>query len=170
MSRSNAHHRIGSTMNGAWRRARQAAARLQPAASQVMPMAKSAGKAARHQADRTRAWAAPQVERAGHVVQDEVAPKVSSALSAAARRLEPDKPRGRRWRKVAGVSAAAAAASGFAAAMRRRMKASAATAPHDLAHAGGEQSAPDTASAMDAGNGQRTPGSDVSPDSAERPS
>jgi hypothetical protein len=52
-------------------------------ADQVMPLARNAGAAAKRQADRTRSWAAPQVERAGQAVQDSIAPKVSSLLSAA---------------------------------------------------------------------------------------
>jgi hypothetical protein len=169
MSRSKTHHQTGNAVDGAWRRARQAAARLQPAADQAMPLAKNAGTAAKRQADKTRAWAAPQVERAGRVVQDSVAPKVSSLLSAAARRLEPDKPRRSRWRKVAGVSAAAAAAGALAAAVRR-VKASAWAARHDRADAGGDPSAAQTAPATEAGNGQRSASSDVGQDSATRTS
>jgi hypothetical protein len=169
MSRSKAHHRTGNAVDGTWRRARQAAARLQPAASQAMPLAKNAGTAARRQTDRTRAWAAPQVERAGQVVQDTVAPKVSALLSAAARRLEPEKPRRSRWRKVAGISAAAAAASALAAAVRS-LKASAAAARNDRADAGGDPSSGETAPAMEARNGQRSASSDVGQDSATRTS
>lgn len=129
MSHSKAHHRTGNAVNSVRRRARQVTARLRPAADQVMPLAKTAGAAAKLGADKTRTWAAPQVERAGQVVEDSVAPKVSSVLSAAARRLEPDKPRRPRWRKVVGVSAAAAGVvSAFAAAVRNRAKASAAAA------------------------------------------
>lgn len=165
MSRNKAHNRTGNAVGGAWRRARQAAARLQPAAKQAMPLAKDAGAAAMRQADRTRAWAAPQVERAGKVVQDSVAPKASSLLSAAARRLEPDKPQRSQWRKVAGVSAAAAAASALAAAVRSRVKASAAAGRHDRVEAG-DPSAAETAPAEEARNGQRSPSSDSRQDSA----
>lgn len=140
MSRNKAHHRTRDAVNGAWRRAHQASARLRPAADQVVPLAKTAGAAAKHQTERTRAWAAPQVERAGQVVEDSVAPKVSSLLSAAARRLEPGEPRRQRWVKVAGVSAATAAVSAFVAAVRGRVKASASVASNDLAEAGGRRS------------------------------
>src|SRR5260370_41711500 len=51
-----------------------------------------------------------------------VPPRVSALLSAAARRLEPAKPRRRRWRKLAGVSMLAAAASVVAAVVRNRRK------------------------------------------------
>jgi hypothetical protein len=166
MSRTNPQQRTGNVVTSAWRRARETVVRLQPAADKVMPLAKNAGTAARHQTDRTRAWAAPQVEKAGQVVQDSIAPKVSSLLSAAARRLEPDKPRRRRWRKVAGVSAVTAAASALAAALRSRVKASAVPAPEDLEDTGGmaaAETAPasDTAPATENRDGRRSPSSDV---------
>jgi hypothetical protein len=175
MSRNKAHHQTGNAANSAWRRAGQAA-RRQPAADQVMPLAKTAGAAAKRQADKTRAWAAPQVARAGQAVQDSVAPKVSSLLSAAARRLEPEKPGRRRWRKVAGISAAAAAASALAAAVRRRAKASAAGASEEPAEAGDGPAAARTTSeaeiapAIETQNGQRRSSSDVGEDSAARTS
>ena len=49
-------------------------------------------------------------------------PKVSAPLPAAARRLEPAKPRRRRWRKLAGISMLAAAAGAVAAVIRNRRK------------------------------------------------
>jgi hypothetical protein len=131
MSRSKADHATGSSMTSAWRRAREVLVALQPAAGKVRPLANHAAAAARHRADKTRAWAAPQVDRAGQVFEHSVAPKVAALLSAAARRLEPDKPLRGRWRKVVGVSAATAAASAFVAAVRSRMKASAAPAAQE---------------------------------------
>jgi hypothetical protein len=71
---------------------------------------------------KTRAWAAPQVEHAGQVLQDSVAPRVSALLSAATRRLEPTKPPRRRWRKPADIAMLAAAASAVAAVVRNRGK------------------------------------------------
>src|SRR5690242_3948741 len=71
---------------------------------------------------RTRAWAAPRVERTGQVLQDRVAPKVSALLSSAARRLEPEKPRRPRWRKLAGISVFTAAAGAVAVVVRNRSK------------------------------------------------
>jgi hypothetical protein len=163
MSRNEPQQRTGHLVTSVRRRVRQTAVRLQPAADKVMPLAKDAGTAVRQQTNRTRAWAAPQVEKAGQVVQDNIAPKVSSLLSAAARRLEPDKPRRRNWRKVAGFSAVAAAASVLAAAVRRRMKPSADAASGDLEDAGsvaaaGPTSAPETAPATERPDGQRNPG------------
>jgi hypothetical protein len=117
-------------MNGqaerAMDRARQAAARVKPVAAQVKPLATSTRETARRGVHRTRAWAAPQVERTGHILQENVAPKVSAMMSSAAKRIEPvdpAKPRRRRWRKVVGSAAATLAASAAAVVVRNRLKA-----------------------------------------------
>jgi hypothetical protein len=107
--------------------AAQVAAQVKPVATQVAaqvkPVAKSAGEATRRGLHRTRAWAAPQIEHSGQVLEETVAPKVSALLSAAAQRIEPPKPKRQRWRTVVGLSLlAAAAASAAAAALRRRAK------------------------------------------------
>ena len=164
MSRNRAHHRTENLVTSTWRRARQAAARLQPAAGQVMPLARNAGAAAKRQAGRTRSWAAPQVQRAGQVAQGSIAPKISSLLSAAGRRPEPAGPRRPRWRKLAGASAATAAASAAAAAVRSHMKAGAPAAP-DQARAGQTAPATETGPAMQTRSGQRNTSSDASPNS-----
>ena len=161
MSRNRVHRRAGTVVTSTRRRARRAAARLQPAADQVAPLARKAGAGAKRQADRTRSWAAPHVERAGQVVQDSIAPRVSSLLSAIARRLEPAGRRRPRWRKLVGASAATAAASAFAAVVRSYMKAGAATVP-DEAEAGGTAPATETAAAVKLGEAQRSTVSDVS--------
>lgn len=110
-------------------RVRQVAAHVQPAADRVKPLARSTGKAARHRVHMTRAWAAPRVERTGHVLQESVAPKVSALLSSAAQRLDPDKPRNRHWRKPVGIAAAVtAAASAVLAYLSRHRKPATATA------------------------------------------
>jgi hypothetical protein len=161
MSRNNANGRTGNVVTSMWRRVRQeAAARLQPAADQGIPLARKAGAEAKRQADKTRSWAAPHLERAGQAVQESIAPRVSSLLSAAARRLEPATPRRPRWPKLIGASAVTAAASAAAAAMRSHMKAGAATVP-DQAQAGGTAPATATVAATELGNGQRSAGSDV---------
>jgi hypothetical protein len=160
MTRNTAHHGTAIGLSSAWRRARRATAPLQTAAGQVKPLARTAGAAARNQADKTRAWAAPQVERAGQALQDNVAPKASSLLSAAAHRIDPA-PRRRPWRKVAWASAAAALASGaaaFVAAVRRRVKAGVATTdPAEVGDTASHDAAPD-AETLD---GQDSPGSTV---------
>ncbi len=94
---------IAATMaaSGAGRRVRWVAAQVKPAAAEMKPFAQRTGAAAKRRARKTRAWAAPQVERSGQVLQDSVAPTVSAWLSTAARRLEPAKPHRARWRKLA---------------------------------------------------------------------
>jgi hypothetical protein len=102
--------------------ARQAAERIKPAAARARPLARNTGAAARRQLLRTRAWAAPQVERGSQVLQDTVAPKVSAMLSSAAKKLDPAQPRHRRWRKPAGVATLTAAGGAAAAFLRSKMK------------------------------------------------
>jgi hypothetical protein len=108
--------------NGAWDSARQAAARVKPLATRVKPLARSTQVAAKRGVHSTRAWAAPQVERTGQVLQDSVAPKVAALLSSAAQRLEPTKPRRKRWPRLAAISALTAAAGVAAALARNRRK------------------------------------------------
>jgi hypothetical protein len=120
MSHNKAVHRTDTLVSNTWRRARQAAVRAQPAAARAMPVVKRTRAAVGRQADGTRAWAAPRVERTGQALRDTVAPKVADMLSAAARRLEPASPRPKWWRKLAGTSAIAAAVGTAVAAVRRR--------------------------------------------------
>jgi hypothetical protein len=129
----------------AWHRARQAAAQMKPVAAQVKPLAKSTAVAAKRRVRRTRAWAAPKAERTGRVLQDSLAPKVSALLSSAAQRLEPGKPRNRRWRKRIGIATMAAAASTAAAFVRNRRKAGFTTSA---------AKADDVVPAAEMGNGQ----------------
>lgn len=113
----------------AWDRTRKATDQIKPLADQVKPLAKSTGEAARKQWFRTRAWAAPRVERTGKVLQETVAPKVSDMLSEAAERIDPAKPKRGRWRLPVGIATAvAAAASGAAAVIRKRSKTQASAA------------------------------------------
>ncbi len=92
-------------------------------ADQLKPIAKSTGEAARRSILRSRSWAAPRLERTGKVLEDTVAPKVSAALSSAAERLDPEKPRRGRWKWPVGLlAAAAAAASAAAAVLKSRSK------------------------------------------------
>jgi hypothetical protein len=138
---------------------------LQRAAEKIKPPARTAGAVARHRANKARAWAAPQVERAGQVLQDSIAPKTSSLLSAAASRIDPAPPARRRGRKLAGASAMVAAAAGAAAAVRARMKASAAAAA-DPAATADTSSGAETQPAAETRNGQRSPDHEVPHDSA----
>ena len=102
-------------------RARAAAAKVKPATDQVKPLARSTKAAAGRGLRKGRAWAAPQLEHAGQVLQDSVAPKVSEALASAARKIEPEKPKSGR-RKVLSIASVvlAAAASAVAAIARNR--------------------------------------------------
>jgi hypothetical protein len=122
MSRVKRNHQADMAANGAKDRARQAAAQVKPVTAQVRPVSRSAGADARRRVHKTRAWAAPQAERAARVVQGSVAPKVSALLSSAARRLEPARPRRRPWRKLAAIAVLAAAASAAAAVVLNRRK------------------------------------------------
>src|SRR5258706_5437246 len=123
MSRTRRNHEPGTKASTPWDRARQAAAQVKPVAARLKPLARSTGAAAMLRVHKTRAWAAPQVERTGRVLQDSVAPKGSALLSSAAQRVEPATPRRRRWRKLAGISMLAAAAGVVAAGGRQRRKA-----------------------------------------------
>ena len=128
--------------------ARHAAAKVKPAAARARPLARNAGAAARRQLLRTRAWAAPQVERSSQVLQDTVAPKVSAALRSAASKLDPAQPRRRSWRKPAGLATLTAAGGAAAAFLRSKMKNSSQTPeaqPADSMHAtppNGQQKTP----------------------------
>lgn len=102
--------------------ARSAAAQLKPAAEKARPYARSAGRAARRRLLRTRAWAAPQLERSARALQDTVAPKAAALLSQAARRVDPAQPRQRRWRKGLGLATLTAAAGAVVTWLRGRGK------------------------------------------------
>ena len=118
--------------------ARQAAAQLKPAAERAKPLAKSTSQAARRRIFRTRAWAAPQVERSGQVLQDTVAPKVSAMLSSAAKRIDPAQPRSRRWKKPVGLATLTAAGGAIAAFLRNRKKPPVTTSAADTQRANGQ--------------------------------
>jgi hypothetical protein len=132
----------GKKRTEAWDRAHKAAGQIKPMAAQMKPLAKSTGHAARRQLFRTRAWAAPRVERTGKVLQDTVAPKVSAVLSSAADRIDPAKPKRGRWRLPVGIATAVtAAASAAAAVLRNRSKTE--TAQATGAHIDGTDDMPD---------------------------
>ena len=123
MSRTNANQKVSAAAAIAQDRAREVAAKVKPAAAQVKPLAKSTQEAARRGIVRGRTWAAPQIERTGHALQENVAPKVADMLSSAARRIEPDKPRSTNWWTLSGIAVlVAAAATAAAAALRKRSK------------------------------------------------
>jgi hypothetical protein len=82
------------------------------AKEQFTPLAKSAQLTASQGVKQARTWAAPRVAQAGVAVQERIAPKVSSAMMATARKMQPEADRRRRrWPAIlAGIVTAAAAA------------------------------------------------------------
>lgn len=131
MSRLTNNEKMAAAAAIAQERAREAAARVKPAAAQVKPLARTTQEAARRGLLHSRTWAAPRVERTGQVLQDNVAPKVADALSSAARRLEPEKPRSRNWWTLSGIAVLLAAAATAAAAALRKRSTTASTVPAD---------------------------------------
>src|SRR5690242_17736569 len=107
----NRNEKMAAAAAIAQERAREVAARVGPAAAQVKPLAKNTQEAARRGVLQTRTWAAPRIERTGQVLQDNVAPKVADALSTAARRIEPERPRSRNWWTLSGIAILIAAAA-----------------------------------------------------------
>src|SRR5450755_2208963 len=112
----------------------QGAQRAVPAAKKAVPLAKNAGTAvvrsaedaaawAKPHVDDARAWAAPRLERSGLAVQETLAPAISEAIVAAARRLDvkPARKR-RRWASVLAVTMMLAAAGSAAAAIALRRR------------------------------------------------
>ena len=142
-------------------RARQTAQDAKPVAAQVKPLAngtkaatgrglrkaqawaapqvertgqviqESVAPAARRGLRRARVWAAPQVDRTGQVIQDTVAPKVAAALHASAQRLDPGKP--------SAIPGARWSASQLCSRRRPRPRPHCATAPHRVRHGAGRR-------------------------------
>ncbi len=155
MSRLTNNEKMAAAAAIAQERAREAAARVKPAAAQVKPLAKTTQEAARRGLVQTRTWAAPRVARTGQVLQEDVAPKVADALSSAARRIEPEKPRSRNWWTLSGIALLLAAAATAAAAALRKRSTAASTAPADEGDETGSAS-PDTSVNSDATKASRT--------------
>ncbi|AQZ67705.1 unnamed protein product [[Actinomadura] parvosata subsp. kistnae] len=63
----------------------------------MQPMADQAKVAAAHRIEDARHWAAPRLESAAHGFEEQIAPKVSTMLTNAARRIDPTPSRSRRW-------------------------------------------------------------------------
>jgi hypothetical protein len=94
--------------------------RARSTAAQFTPLAQSARTAATGGLYRARVWTAPQLDRASLAIQERMAPRLANALSAAARRVEPARPRMRRWPIVAAGITVLAAAGGAAFMLNRR--------------------------------------------------
>ncbi|WP_113702097.1 YtxH domain-containing protein [Nonomuraea lactucae] len=88
--------RTGQRMTPMASQARMAAAQARIAAEQARIAADQARMAAAHRIEDARYWAAPRLEEAAHRVEDQIAPKVSSMLTAAAERIDPTPTRSRR--------------------------------------------------------------------------
>jgi hypothetical protein len=123
-------------------RARKIAIQAAKMADQAGPMTRKAAGTARQGAGgaanwakprvgRVRAWMAVRAARSSVSVQETVAPRVSSMLASAARRLDPPKARSRRWpRMLAGTAIlAAAGAAATAVVLRNRQRDLATTLP-----------------------------------------
>jgi hypothetical protein len=84
-------------------------------------MTASARTAARNGIHHARIWAAPRLERTGHTLEDQVAPRMAAMLSAAAQRIEPvPVRRRRRWPVLAAGLITAAGLSATAAYLVKR--------------------------------------------------
>jgi hypothetical protein len=129
----------------AWQRARQSATDAMPTVAAVKPLASNTKDAASRRLHKARAWAAPQLERTGKVLEDTVAPKVSAALSSSARKLRPATPPRRRWGAVAGIAILMAAAGAVAVVLRKRQSSGTASAASEAA------AGPDAAAGTNAG-------------------
>ncbi|HEX4814029.1 MAG TPA: hypothetical protein VFV66_14895 [Nonomuraea sp.] len=79
----------------------------------MAPMADQARTAAAHRFEDARSWAAPRLESAAHGFEDQIAPKVSSMLTRAARRIDPKPTRSRRWPMLALMTGLAVGAMGY---------------------------------------------------------
>ncbi len=136
----------------------------------AVPVAKTAGIAARDGArsaaawaaprvNGARAWTAPHIERSGLAIRDTIAPKICEMLTATARRMDVTAPRAgvaaprRRWPKVAAGAGLLTAAGAAAAIVLRRRK------DHGTGGSPGETAGAGT-SPWVAQDGQSRPGAD----------
>jgi hypothetical protein len=109
-------------------RARKIAMQAAKLADQAGPMTrKAAAEAAvwaKPKVGRMRAWMAVRAARGSVSVQEDMAPRISAMLSATARRLDPPRPRSRRWPRVFAGTAllTAGAAAAMAMSIRRRSR------------------------------------------------
>ncbi|MEV0382973.1 hypothetical protein [Nonomuraea sp. NPDC050643] len=76
-------------------------------------MADHAKVVAAQRIEDARYWAAPRLESAAHGFEDQVAPKVSSMLTTAARRIDPKPSRSRRWPMLVLLSGLAVGTIGY---------------------------------------------------------
>ena len=106
--------RGGAAVASARRQARRAA-------GQARPIAASTRTAARKGIRHARVWTAPRLDRTGHTLEVQVAPRMAAMLSAAAQRIDPAPVRRRRrWPVLAAGLIAAAGLSATAAYLLKR--------------------------------------------------
>jgi hypothetical protein len=79
----------------------------------MAPMAGQARSAAVQRIEDARYWAAPRLESAAHGFEEQVAPKVSSMLTAAARKIDPTPSRSNRWPVLVLMTGLAVGAIGY---------------------------------------------------------
>jgi hypothetical protein len=133
--------------------------RAKVARAGARPLAASARTTARKGIHHARTWAAPRLERTGHTLESQVAPRMAAMLSAAARRIEPVPPRRRRrWPALAVGVAGAAGVATAAYLLKRRAAANASefTAPADAASTTMPTEVPSHLAASDANGRVRT--------------
>ncbi len=79
----------------------------------MAPVADQARMAAAQRVEDARYWAAPRLHSAAHGFEDQVAPKVSSMLITAARKIDPTPTRSRRWPTFVLLTGLAVGAVGY---------------------------------------------------------
>lgn len=79
----------------------------------MAPMADQAKVATAQRIEDARYWAAPRLDAAAHGFEDQVAPKVSRMLTAAAKRIDPKPSRSRRWPTMVLLTGLAVGAIGY---------------------------------------------------------
>jgi hypothetical protein len=111
----------GRAQASAIRAASRAQAATNQASIQFTPLAKSAQLTLGRGVYGARVWAAPRIEATGVAVQEQLAPRISAALTQTARRVQPVvvRPR-RRWPLLVGGIALLAAGGAAAAVLRQR--------------------------------------------------
>ncbi|MEV0596932.1 hypothetical protein [Nonomuraea cavernae] len=79
----------------------------------MAPMADQAKMATAQRIEEARYWAAPRLEDAAHRVEDQFAPKVSSLLTTAAHKIDPNSAKSRRWPVMVLMTGVALGAMGY---------------------------------------------------------
>ncbi|MGW0482895.1 hypothetical protein [Nonomuraea sp. NPDC003214] len=79
----------------------------------MAPMADQAKLVANRRVEDARYWAAPRLENAAHRVEDQLAPAVSSMLNSAAYKVNPARPKSRRWPMLVLITGLAVGTVGY---------------------------------------------------------